>query len=82
MRAVDGGFCQFSHGKMAPVRRMRRGDHVLYYSPREGMGKGDPVQAFTAIGRVDDDDPYRVKQETEFEPFRRKVMGDFVAVKG
>ena len=73
MRAVKGGFCQVNHGKAAPLDRMRRDDHMLYYSPRQEMLGGEPVQAFTAIGRIDDDEPYQVQQADDFEPFRRKV---------
>ena len=71
--AVDGGFCQLGHGKEAPVRRLQRGDRVLYYSPRERIGSGDPIQSFTAIGRVDDDAPYQVVQTERFRPYRRNV---------
>lgn len=73
MRAVQGGFCQVNHGKAAPLARMKRGDHILHYSPREEMHGGDPVQAFTAIGRIDDHQPHQVRQSGEFEPFRRKT---------
>ena len=73
MRAVKGSFCQVNHGKAAPLERMPRGDHTLYYSPRQEMRGSEPVQAFTAIGRIDDDEPYQVQQSDDFEPFRRKV---------
>jgi len=71
--AIKGGFAQAGHGKMAPVKRMKRGDHILYYSPREGLNVGERVQSFTAVGRVLDDEPHRAKQSECFEPFRRKV---------
>lgn len=71
--AIKGGFAQAGHGKMAPVKRMKRGDHILYYSPREGLNAGERVQAFTAIGRVEDDEPHRATQSECFEPFRRNV---------
>ena len=71
--AIKGGFAQAGHGKMAPLKRMKRGDHILYYSPREGLNAGGRVQAFTAIGQVEDDAPYRTAQSECFEPFRRKV---------
>lgn len=71
--AIKGGFAQAGHGKKAPVKRMKRGDHILYYSPREGLGAGERVQAFTAIGRVEDDEPHQAIQSECFEPFRRKV---------
>ena len=47
-----GGFCQLGHGKAAPVRRLGSGDRIIYYSPRERMRDGAPIQAFTAIGKV------------------------------
>ena len=34
---VAGGFCQVCHGKQAPLARMKRGDWILYYSPKTGM---------------------------------------------
>lgn len=71
--AVEGGFAQAGHGKMAPVKRMKRGDHLVFYSPREGLNAGERVQAFTAIGRVDDDEPYQLAQSACFEPFRRRI---------
>jgi hypothetical protein len=30
---VEGGFAQLCHGKSAPLRRMREGDWLIYYSP-------------------------------------------------
>lgn len=69
--AVAGGFCQIHHGKEAPLKRMRRGDHILYYSPREQMGQGAVLQAFTAIGRIEGEEPYRAKLAGDFQPFRR-----------
>lgn len=72
--AIEGGFAQAGHGKMAPVKRLKRGDYILYYSPREGLNAGEQVQAFTAIGQVEDDEPHRAVQSECFEPFRRKVF--------
>ena len=34
LRGVAGGFCQVCHGKAAPLNRMKRGDWLLYYSPK------------------------------------------------
>ena len=71
--AVAGGFCQLCHGKAAALRRLQPGDGLIYYSPREGMGSGRPVQAFTAIGVVLADAPRQVDQGNGFQPFRRSV---------
>ncbi|HEY0212121.1 MAG TPA: EVE domain-containing protein [Paenirhodobacter sp.] len=69
----DGGFAQLGHGKHIAVRSLRKGDWIVYYSPREGMGQGAPVQAFTTIGRVTSDAPYRVAQAMDFNPYRVDV---------
>ena len=71
--AVEGGFLQLSHGKEAPVRQLSRGDHLLFYSPRERIGHSAPVQAFTAAGRVLDDTPFQIHQGDQFHPFRRQM---------
>ena len=31
---MAGGFCQLCHGKAAPMRRLKSGDRIIYYSPR------------------------------------------------
>ncbi len=68
-----GGFCQLGHGKMEPVERLRQGDGIIYYSPREQLRGGPPVQAFTAVGQVLDNVPYQVEQRPGFKPMRRDV---------
>lgn len=54
-RGAEGGFAQLCHGKAAPLKRMQAGDWLIYYSPRTDMQNGEPLQAFTAIGQVQDD---------------------------
>lgn len=71
--AVEGGFCQLNHGKEAPLKRIARGDRILYYPPREAMKAGKPINAFTAIGKIIDDEPYEAVQSERFKPFRRQV---------
>jgi hypothetical protein len=73
MRGVAGGFCQLSHGKSGPLTKIRPGDFIIYYSPREAMGEGEPVQAFTAIGEVAPGEPYQFDMGGGFVPFRRDV---------
>ncbi|MBB6733210.1 EVE domain-containing protein [Cohnella sp. CBP 2801] len=72
-RGVRGGFAQLCHGKAAPLRRMRAGDWLVYYSPRTEMGSGEPLQAFTAIGRVADDQVYEYAMSETFVPLRRNI---------
>jgi hypothetical protein len=71
--AVGAGICQLGHGKEAPVRRLERGDILVYYSPRERMQAGAPVQAFTAAGRILDEAPYQADAGHGFKPWRRKI---------
>jgi hypothetical protein len=51
-RGVAGSFAQLNHGKQGPLKRMKTGDALVYYSPRDAYPNGAPVQAFTAIGIV------------------------------
>ena len=72
-RGVEDGFAQLGHGKDAPLRRLSRGDWLIYYSPRTAHPDGEPLQAFTAIGRVEDDDVFRATMADDFRPWRRRV---------
>lgn len=71
--AVEGGFCQLNHGKEAPLRRMRPGDHIVYYAPRDRMRGGENVQAFVALGTIKAGEPYPVEVTESFRPYRRDV---------
>ena len=71
--AVAGGFCQFNHGKQAPLRRLQPDDRIVYYAPREKMRAGEIVQAFVALGTVMPGEPYQPDAANGFRPFRRPV---------
>lgn len=73
---VEGGFTQAGHGKAAGLRRLNAGDWLVFYSPKTSLRGGEPLQAFTAIGRVADDELYQVEMAPGFVPWRRNV--DFV----
>jgi hypothetical protein len=72
-RGVAGGYAQVSHGKAAPLRRMQAGDWLVYYSPKTDMDQGEPLQQFTAIGRLKDDRVYEFAMSKDFVPFRRDI---------
>ncbi|ESY70587.1 MULTISPECIES: EVE domain-containing protein [Mesorhizobium] len=76
-RGREGGFMQVNHGKAAPLRRVRPGDGVVYYSPTTVLGEKDGLQSFTAIGTVREGEPYQGEMGGGFTPFRRDV--DWVA---
>jgi hypothetical protein len=67
------GFMQVCHGKAAPLKRVRPGDYVVYYSPTSVFRGQDKLQSFTAIGVVDDGSPYQASMDGGFFPFRRNV---------
>lgn len=58
LRGVAGGFAQMNHGKQAPLKRMKAGDGLIYYSPREAYPDGAPLHAFTALGFIRTGDVY------------------------
>ncbi|MCA3279621.1 MAG: EVE domain-containing protein [Roseomonas sp.] len=70
---VAGGFMQVCHGKAAPLRRMRAGEYVAYYSPTQAFRVRQSLQAFTAIGIIRDSEPYRFDMGAGFQPWRRNV---------
>lgn len=69
---VTGGFAQLCHGKSAPLKRMKKGDWLIYYSPKTSM-TGAPLQAFTALGQVCGDSPYLFQMSDTFTPHRLDV---------
>jgi len=72
-RGRSGGFMQLGHGKAAPLRRVKPGDRIVYYSPTVTLGGKDKLQAFTAIGTVKDREPYVFDMGNGFKPYRRDV---------
>jgi EVE domain len=70
---MAGGYTQANHGRPTGLRRLRRGDLMAFYSPRTAYPDGAPLQRFTALARVTDDEPYQVQLRPDFHPFRRRV---------
>lgn len=73
MRGVAGGFAQVCHGKAGPLAQMKPGDWLVYYSPTIRFGEKEPCRAFTAIGQVEEGEPYRFQMSEDFIPYRRNV---------
>lgn len=69
----QGGFCQFCHGKAAPLKRMKKGDWIIYYSPKLYFQGQELCQKFTAMGEIVDDTVYQVEMFSGFFPHRRNV---------
>jgi len=74
--AVAGGYVEVNHGKSQPLERMSEGDGIACYAPRDAPD-GAPLQAFTAIGRVDG---APIEQSHDgHQPFRRRVHWTLVS---
>ena len=54
---VAGGFTQADHGRATTLRKLSKGDWIVFYSPRTHFRAGSPLQHFTAIGRIKDTEP-------------------------
>jgi hypothetical protein len=67
------GFMQVNHGKAGPLRRLRPGDGIVYYSPTEVYGVKGQLRSFTAIGVIKDGEPYQGDMGSGFRPYRRDV---------
>lgn len=70
---IAGGFAQACHGKSSPLKRMRKGDFIIYYSGKRTMGKAEICQQFTAIGKVIDDEVFQFQMTEDFCPSRRNI---------
>lgn len=71
----DGpGYMQICHGKVAPLKRVRAGDRVVYYAPALTMGGKDRLQCFVSIGLVLQGEPYSFDMGGGFVPFRKDVQ--------
>ncbi len=70
---VQWGICQFCHGKIGPAKRLKKGDFVIYYSPKVSMEGKEPYQKFTAIGKITDETPYQFDMGNGFMPYRRDI---------
>ncbi|MET4138217.1 EVE domain-containing protein [Pedobacter sp. UYP1] len=70
---IAEGIAQACHGKVSPLKRMRKDDFILYYSGKRTMGRPEMCQEFTAIGKVMDDEIYQVKVSEDFCPSRRNI---------
>ncbi len=68
-----GGFAQACHGKATPLKRMKAGDWVIYYSSKLQMDKPEKCQCFTAIGKIVDDEVYQHTMSEGFVPWRKNV---------
>jgi hypothetical protein len=72
-RGVQGGFTQANHGKSTNLKRLKKGDWMVFYSPRTSNEDGQILRNFTAIGQVQDEEPYQIQMMPGFRPWRRNI---------
>ena len=72
-RGVSGGFIQVCHGNQSPLKRMKKDDYLLIYSSKNTIEGNEKCQAFTALGKVMDDEVYQFQMTENFKPFRRNI---------
>ena len=70
---IAQGIAQACHGKASPLRRMHKGDFIIYYSGKQTMGQTQQCQQFTAIGKVMDEQTYQFQVSEDFCPSRRNI---------
>ena len=73
LAGMRGGFTQASHGRPHALRRLKKGDLIVFYSPRTMYPDGEPLQQFTAMARVTDDEPHQATMGPDFHPWRRNI---------
>lgn len=70
---IEQGIAQACHGKMSPLKRMRKDDFVIFYSGKQTLGKAENCQEFTAIGQVKDEEVFQFQVTADFCPSRRNI---------
>jgi len=70
---ISTAIAQACHGKSSPLKRMKKGDYLIYYSGKQTMGNGEKCQQFTALGKVMDDEVYQLQVSADFCPSRRNI---------
>jgi hypothetical protein len=78
-RARAGGYAELSQGRAGILELLHAGDGYITYSPRTADPKGEPLQAFTALGFVRDGKLYRESASDGSQAFRLAV--DYVATR-
>lgn len=79
LKGVAGGFAQAGHGRKDLMSKPSKGDWLVFYSAKDEYEHGKPLQKFTALGQVVDEEPYQPDANENFKPYRRAVAFEKVA---
>ncbi len=72
-RGVEEGYTQADQGSDAPLRQLRPGDRLAFYSPRTARRSGVPLRQFTALATVTGAEPFQANVRPDFQPWRIAV---------
>jgi hypothetical protein len=64
------GIVQANHGKLSPLKRLKVGDQIIFYSPKTSFENSEPLKAFTAVAKIIDEKIYQVDLSDAFKPYR------------
>jgi hypothetical protein len=78
LKGLAGGYTQANHGSDRILKKVSKGDVILFYSSKDTYPEGEPYQKFTACGIIKDEEVYQVTITDNFRPFRRNLT--FVAM--
>jgi predicted RNA-binding protein len=70
---IKSGIVQANHGKAAPMKRLKAGDLIVFYSPKKEFKGKAPYKKFTAIARVKEGEVYQGDMGGGVVPYRRDV---------
>ncbi len=73
LKGVEGGFVQAGHGRKDYISKPSKGDWIVFYSSKNKFEDSKPLQKFTAIGQVVDEEPYQSNTSGDFKPYRKNV---------
>ena len=73
LKGLEGGFVQAGHGRRDLVSKLSKGDWIVLYSAKDEYEGGKPLQKFTALGQVTDEEPYQPDAVENVKPYRRAV---------
>lgn len=70
---VKGNYCQVTHGKEGPLKRMHERDWIIFYSSKLYVLTDDPCRQLTALGQITDEKIYSETISPDYIPYRRKA---------
>lgn len=74
LNGVNHGFTQVCHGKEAPLKKMKKGDWFIFYSPKLRFQERAICQKFVGIGQIKSGDVYQFDMGGGFKPFRIDIQ--------